>query len=122
MTALWLAQMIEMLTWHQLGIHKKPCGFLNAAGFYDHLLSFFDVTVREVSVQPALKLPATAPSTAICTLTATCAQGFVREPSRGIAQADTDPAALIDKLEAFLPQASLLQLIKEGKIDKKLRG
>ena len=21
-----------MLTWHQLGIHKKPCGFLNLAG------------------------------------------------------------------------------------------
>ena len=46
----------------------------------------------------------------------------MREPSRRIAQSDTEPGALIDKLEAFLPQESLLTLLKEGKIDSRLRG
>jgi hypothetical protein len=32
----------EVLTWAQLRIHTKPCGFLNVAGFFDHLLGMFD--------------------------------------------------------------------------------
>lgn len=30
----------EMLTWAQLGLHAKPCGLLNVAGYYDPLLAF----------------------------------------------------------------------------------
>jgi uncharacterized protein (TIGR00730 family) len=32
----------EILTWRQLGIHNKPIGLLNAAGFYDSLIALFD--------------------------------------------------------------------------------
>ena len=32
----------EILTWRQLGIHDKPIGLLNAAGFYDPLIALFD--------------------------------------------------------------------------------
>lgn len=32
----------EMLTWQQLGIHDKPIGLLNVAGFFDSLLALFD--------------------------------------------------------------------------------
>ena len=32
----------EMLTWTQLGIHRKPCGVLNVAGFYDNLIAFLE--------------------------------------------------------------------------------
>lgn len=32
----------EIITWAQLGIHRKPCGLLNADGFYDHLIALFD--------------------------------------------------------------------------------
>src|SRR5512146_155412 len=28
----------EMVTWAQLGVHRKPCGLLNIEGYYDHLL------------------------------------------------------------------------------------
>src|SRR5262245_45016892 len=28
-------EIFEMLTWTQLGLHKKPCGFLNLEGFFD---------------------------------------------------------------------------------------
>jgi hypothetical protein len=37
----------EMLTWAQLGIHSKPIGLLNTAGFFDPLLAWIDLTVRE---------------------------------------------------------------------------
>lgn len=32
-----LEEFFEMLTWAQLGLHKKPIGILNVAGFYDSL-------------------------------------------------------------------------------------
>lgn len=37
-----LEEIIEVLTWAQLGFHQSPCGFLNVAGYFDDLLSFFD--------------------------------------------------------------------------------
>ncbi|MBT9393719.1 TIGR00730 family Rossman fold protein [Hymenobacter sp. NST-14] len=33
-----LEELFEVLTWGQLGLHKKPIGVLNVAGYYDHLL------------------------------------------------------------------------------------
>jgi len=42
-----LEEFAEILTWGQLGIHRKPCGLLNVAGFYDHLLKFLDHAVAE---------------------------------------------------------------------------
>lgn len=35
-----LEEFFEMLTWAQLGLHKKPIGILNINGFYDSLLEF----------------------------------------------------------------------------------
>src|SRR6185436_13017041 len=35
-----LEEVIEMFTWLQLGLHCKPVGLLNAAGFYNPLLQF----------------------------------------------------------------------------------
>jgi hypothetical protein len=29
----------EIFTWLQLGIHRKPCGVLNVAGYYDPLIA-----------------------------------------------------------------------------------
>jgi uncharacterized protein (TIGR00730 family) len=42
-----LEELIEMLTWAQLGLHRKPCGLLNVAGYYDRLLGFLDQAVLE---------------------------------------------------------------------------
>jgi uncharacterized protein (TIGR00730 family) len=42
-----LEEFCEVLTWAQLGLHHKPCGLLNVAGFYDSLLSFFDHAAAE---------------------------------------------------------------------------
>jgi uncharacterized protein (TIGR00730 family) len=35
-----LEELFEMLTWSQLGIHRKPIGLLNVDGFYDQLAGF----------------------------------------------------------------------------------
>lgn len=40
-------EICEVLTWGQLGMHKKPCGFLNVQGYYDALMKQFDHAVGE---------------------------------------------------------------------------
>jgi uncharacterized protein (TIGR00730 family) len=34
-----LEEIFEVWSWAALGFHRKPCGFLNVAGYYDHLLA-----------------------------------------------------------------------------------
>ena len=43
----------EVLTWTQLGLHRKPCGVLNVERYYDPLLALFDHAVAEQFVKPA---------------------------------------------------------------------
>ena len=45
-----LEELLEMVTWQQLGLHTKPVGILNINGFFDHLLDFFDHAVEEVEL------------------------------------------------------------------------
>jgi len=40
-----LEEIFEIWTWSQLGLHAKPCGLLNIAGYYDSLQRFMDETV-----------------------------------------------------------------------------
>jgi uncharacterized protein (TIGR00730 family) len=40
-------ELFEMLTWAQLGIHAKPIGLLNTAGFFDLLLAWIERTIRD---------------------------------------------------------------------------
>ncbi len=40
-------EFFEVLTWSQLGIHRKPCAFLNVAGYFDPLVTLFDHSVTE---------------------------------------------------------------------------
>jgi uncharacterized protein (TIGR00730 family) len=42
-----LEEFFEVWTWGQLGIHRKPCGLLNTAGYFDGLLTFLDHAVGE---------------------------------------------------------------------------
>lgn len=66
----------EVLTWSQLGIHPKPCGLLNTAGYYAPLLAMFDHAVSE---------------------------SFVRPQHRALVLEEADPARLLDRLAAFVP-------------------
>jgi uncharacterized protein (TIGR00730 family) len=42
-----LDELCEILTWAQLGLHGKPCGLLNVAGFFDGLLAQIERAVRD---------------------------------------------------------------------------
>jgi uncharacterized protein (TIGR00730 family) len=42
-----LEEFFEMLTWGQLGLHKKPIGILNIDGFYDLLIQFVENMVQK---------------------------------------------------------------------------
>jgi len=43
----------EIVTWLQLGIHRKPCAILNVGGYYDGLLSLADHALAEGFLRPA---------------------------------------------------------------------
>jgi uncharacterized protein (TIGR00730 family) len=47
-----LDEFFEILTWAQLGLHRKPCGMLNVASYFDPLLAFLDYAVAEGFVRP----------------------------------------------------------------------
>ena len=42
-----LEELFEMLTWAQLGLHKKPIAILNINGFYDALIELLKVMVEK---------------------------------------------------------------------------
>jgi uncharacterized protein (TIGR00730 family) len=66
----------EILTWGQLGIHAKPCGILNIAGYFDALTAFLDHAVKE---------------------------GFLTETHRKTIMVESDPKALLGRLRAYEP-------------------
>lgn len=74
-----LDEFFEALTWTQLGIHAKPCGILDAAGFFAPLLALLDGAVTA---------------------------GFVRPAHRDMVVVDEDPARLLDRLAAWTPVAA----------------
>ncbi|MFB6360438.1 MAG: TIGR00730 family Rossman fold protein [Halobacteriales archaeon] len=47
-----LEELLEVLTWAQLGFHQKPCGVLNVADYFGDLAEFFDHQVEEGFVEP----------------------------------------------------------------------
>ena len=71
-----LEEFFEIWTWGQLGMHDKPCGLLNVAGYFDPLLQFLDRAVDEK---------------------------FVREVHRGMVVVESDPSDLLARFEAYEP-------------------
>lgn len=71
-----IEELVEVLTWSQLGIHAKPCALLDVAGFYRPLVDFFGRAAEE---------------------------GFVREQHHAMLIVDSDPSALLDRMAAWQP-------------------
>ncbi|MDZ4731853.1 MAG: TIGR00730 family Rossman fold protein [Xanthomonadales bacterium] len=69
-------EIFEILTWAQLGIHNKPCGLLNIAGYYDHLAMFLQHAMDE---------------------------RFVREEYKPMIIMEKQPAALLDRFNNYQP-------------------
>lgn len=69
-------ELLEIGTWGQLGIHRKPIGLLNVAGYYDPLVTLMDHAAAE---------------------------GFVTAPNRGLFVVEKDAARLLDRLADHVP-------------------
>jgi uncharacterized protein (TIGR00730 family) len=67
----------EIITWAQLGLHRKPCGILNVNGYYDPLMKLFDHAVAE---------------------------GFLRSANRQLVLEESDPERLLTTMATFKPQ------------------
>ncbi|CAK9180778.1 unnamed protein product [Ilex paraguariensis] len=86
-----LEELLEVITWAQLGIHSKPVGLLNVEGYYNSLLSFIDKAVDEGFVSPtARRIIVSAPT----------AKQLVMELEEYIPESDEVTAKLIwDQVE-----------------------
>ncbi len=69
-----LEELVEMLTWSQLALHRKPIGIVNTKGYYNSLLQFFDHMVEE---------------------------GLLKEANRDLAIFDEDIHRLYQKMSSF---------------------
>lgn len=49
-------ELFETLTWSQLGLHAKPVGLLNVAGFYDDFVSFLDKMAAAGFLSPSTRV------------------------------------------------------------------
>jgi uncharacterized protein (TIGR00730 family) len=47
-----LEELLEILTWAQLGLHKKPCGLLNVCDYFDGLVTFLHHAAEERFIRP----------------------------------------------------------------------
>jgi uncharacterized protein (TIGR00730 family) len=50
-----LEEIFEVLTWAQLGLHRKPCGLLSTGDYYRRLIDFLDHAVAEQFLDPVYR-------------------------------------------------------------------
>ncbi|MFW5791908.1 MAG: TIGR00730 family Rossman fold protein [Desulfohalobiaceae bacterium] len=50
-----LEEIFEVWTWVQIGLHTKPCGLLNVAGYYDGLLDQLQRMEQDGFIRPAYR-------------------------------------------------------------------
>lgn len=71
-----IEEIFEMITWAQLGIHCKPCGFLNVGHFFDDLIGFLDHATD---------------------------QAFIDGDHRHMIMIDDEPEGLLKKIKSYVP-------------------
>ena len=75
-----LDELFEMLTWGQLGIHRKAVGILNIHGFFDPVIAAMDRMVQE---------------------------GFLKRENREVVLTEACPAELLTRLSGYVPPESV---------------
>ncbi len=50
-----MEEFFEVLTWGYLGLHPKPMGLLNVAGYYDSLITFLEEAIDRDMLRPVVK-------------------------------------------------------------------
>jgi len=81
-----LEELFEVIAWAQLGIHRKPIGLLNVAGYFDALLSLVDHMIGE---------------------------GFIKTKHRGLFVTAERPQALLEALQRHHMPATRRWLTEE---------
>ena len=71
-----IEELFEVLTWSQLGFHKKPCALLNIKQYYNGLSLFLDHAVEEQ---------------------------FIKSIHREMLLVEDDPSKLLDAMETYNP-------------------
>jgi len=79
-------ELFEMLTWAQLGLHDKPIGLVNTAGYYDKLLDMFNHMSGE---------------------------GLLRSYYRDMVLAADDISGLLEKMKSYRAPESVINLLKD---------
>ncbi|UIR55604.1 TIGR00730 family Rossman fold protein [Sphingobacterium sp. SRCM116780] len=82
-----MEELFEMITWGQLGLHKKPVGILNTNGFYDHLIAFIDNMVQS---------------------------GLLKQKNQEMLLVDTNIESLLDKMINYDPPTVEKWMSSEG--------
>ncbi|MBM3995712.1 MAG: TIGR00730 family Rossman fold protein [Planctomycetes bacterium] len=77
-----LDETFEMLTWAQLGFHRKPIGMLNTAGYFDALLAWIERAIVD---------------------------NFVKEKNRALLIVDNDVPKLVDRLSSFSARTTTIE-------------
>lgn len=80
-----LEEIFEQWTWAQLGIHLKPCAFLNVNGFYDDLLKFIAMTADKGFTHSRFNTALIA-STSVVEIIQQFEQFIAPEPKWGVSQ------------------------------------
>ncbi|KAL9319355.1 hypothetical protein ACSQ67_015872 [Phaseolus vulgaris] len=94
-----LEELLEIITWAQLGIHSKPVGLLNVDGFYNSLLSFIDKAVDEGFISPkARRIIVSAPT----------AKELVRELEEHVPERDEVVSKLVwEERLSYVPESEV---------------
>lgn len=69
-------ELFEILSWAQLGIHKKPIGLLNVEGFFEPIISLLHNTIKE---------------------------GFMKESNLKLFLVSSNPAELVNMMKGYVP-------------------
>ncbi|KAK2991170.1 hypothetical protein RJ640_015475 [Escallonia rubra] len=90
-----MEELLETITWAQLGIHEKPVGLLNVDGYYDCLLALFDKGVEE---------------------------GFIEDSARHIVVSADTAEELITKMEEYAPIHDSVRPRQSWEVDQSLES
>jgi uncharacterized protein (TIGR00730 family) len=69
-------ELLEILTWLQLGLHGKPVGVLNTLGYFYHLIEFISHMEKE---------------------------GFLKDVHRDMLLVENEPLNLVSRMRSFVP-------------------
>ncbi len=82
-------EMFEIVTWGQLGIHRKPIGMLNLEGYFDPMMAMIDHAIAE---------------------------GFINGKYRDLIVVSPTIEGLLEKMENFKPLEGIIEWVEMSQV------